>query len=79
MAATLEGGELRAQPVFSLMHAAVVESLVRFVAGGQRKIDAWTAGQRTVLVPFDDAAAFANANTLAELLQLDHQLQHGGA
>ncbi len=70
MAATREAGELRAQPVFSLMHTDVLESLVRFTASGQRKIDKWTAGHRTVLVPFDDAAAFANANTLAELQQL---------
>jgi molybdopterin-guanine dinucleotide biosynthesis protein A len=70
MAATREEGELRAQPVFSLMHTDVLESLVRFTASGQRKIDRWTAGHRTVLVPFDEAGAFANANTLAELQQL---------
>ena len=70
MAATREEGELRAQPVFSLMHTDVLESLVRFTASGQRKIDKWTAGHRTVLVPFDEAGAFANANTLAELQQL---------
>ena len=74
MAATREGGELRAQPVFSLMQASLIESLIRFTAGGQRKIDAWTAGHRTALVPFDDALAFANANTLAELRDLE---RHG--
>ena len=78
MAATREDGELRAQPVFSLMHTDVLESLVRFTAGGERKIDKWTAGQRTVLVPFDDAGAFANANTLSELQQLQ-PLQRPGA
>ena len=74
MAASREDGELRLQPVFCLMRATVVESLVRFTSSGQRKIDAWTATLRTVTVPFDDASAFANANTLAEL----HDLQRHG-
>lgn len=70
MAATREEGELQLQPVFCLMHAGVLESLVRFTRSGQRKIDAWTASLRMATVVFDDAAAFANANTLAELQQL---------
>ena len=67
IAATREDGELRLQPVFCLMNATVIESLIRFTAGGQRKIDAWTATLRHVAVEFDDARAFVNANTLAEL------------
>ena len=70
MAATREEGELRLQPVFCLMHTGVLESLVRFTATGQRKIDAWTASLRMATVAFDDVQAFANANTLAELQQL---------
>jgi molybdenum cofactor guanylyltransferase len=70
-----EDGQLRAQPVFSLMGRELMDSLVRFTQGGGRKIDAWTAQHRTVLVPFDragdDVAAFANANTLAELHRLE--------
>lgn len=70
-----EDGQLRAQPVFSLMGRDLMDSLVRFTQGGGRKIDAWTAQHRTVLVPFDragdDPAAFANANTLAELHRLE--------
>jgi molybdenum cofactor guanylyltransferase len=73
MAATHEGGELRPQPVFCLMRANVLESLVRFTTGGGRKIDAWTGTLRTIAVPFDDAQAFFNANTLAELHQLQDQ------
>jgi molybdenum cofactor guanylyltransferase len=65
----------RAQPVFCLLSAQLLESLIAFMQGGGRKIDAWTAQHRCVLVPFDlpgdDPRAFANANTLAEL----HQLQ----
>jgi len=71
MAATLEAGELRLQPVFCLMRTSVMESLVRFTTSGRRKIDAWTATLRTVTVPFDDAHAFANANTVDELRQLE--------
>ncbi|HEX2539858.1 MAG TPA: molybdenum cofactor guanylyltransferase MobA [Caldimonas sp.] len=70
MAATLEDGELRLQPVFCLMRSSVLESLVRFTGSGRRKIDAWTATLRTATVRFEDARAFANANTPAELQQL---------
>jgi molybdopterin-guanine dinucleotide biosynthesis protein A len=61
---------LQVQPVFCLMKASLMESLVRFTQQGQRKIDRWTAQHRCVEVPFDDAQAFFNANTLAELQQL---------
>jgi molybdopterin-guanine dinucleotide biosynthesis protein A len=76
MAAAPEAdGQVRAQPVFCLVPAHLLESLVAFTQGGGRKIDAWTALHHTVLVPFDapgDAAnAFFNANTLAELHTLE--------
>ena len=74
-AAREEDGQMRAQPVFSLMKRELMESLVRFTHEGGRKIDAWTGQHRTVLVPFDregdDAAAFFNANTLEELHRLE--------
>ena len=52
------------------MTTSLLESLVRFTQGGQRKIDRWTAQHRCVEVVFDDAAAFANANTAGELQRL---------
>ena len=70
MAATTENGVLQVQPVFCLMKASLMESLVRFTQQGQRKIDRWTAQHRCVEVPFEEARAFFNANTLAELQQL---------
>ncbi|MDX3906539.1 MAG: molybdenum cofactor guanylyltransferase MobA [Pigmentiphaga sp.] len=70
MAATREGGVLRTQPVFCLMKAELLDSLVAFTSAGERKIDKWTATRRCVEVPFDDPLAFAGANTLAELQQL---------
>jgi len=70
MAATLEDGRLRKQPVFSLVRIDLLESLVAFLNSGERKIDRWTARHRCVEVSFEDPAAFHNANTLAELQQL---------
>ncbi len=68
--------KVRTQPVFCLLKVELLESLIRFTQGGGRKIDAWTAQHRTVVVPFDQAGddplAFANANTLAELKQLEN-------
>jgi molybdopterin-guanine dinucleotide biosynthesis protein A len=67
--------QLRPQPVFCLLRVELLESLVQFTQDGGRKIDAWTDGQKTVLVPFDlatdDPQAFCNANTLTELRQLE--------
>ena len=76
MAAAPEAdGTVRAQPVFCLLRVELLESLVRFTHGGGRKIDAWTAQHKTIVVPFnlpgDDPRAFFNANTLAELHALE--------
>jgi len=70
MAATREGSELMAQPVFCLLKADLLESLVKYLNDGQRKIDRWTAQHRSATVVFDDAAAFDNANTPEELQRL---------
>ena len=80
MAAAPEAGaegqlRLRPQPVFCLLRVSLLESLVAFTHEGGRKIDAWTARHNTVLTPFDlpgdDPRAFFNANTLAELRELE--------
>ncbi len=77
-AAPEEDGQLRPQPVFCLMRTGMLESLIRFTQAGGRKIDAWTAQHKTVQVPFnlagDDVRGFYNANTLAELHQLESRL-----
>lgn len=65
-----EDGARRPQPVFCLLHSSTLESLTAFLQSGGRKIDQWTATQALVHVDFDDAHAFRNANTLAELHQL---------
>jgi molybdopterin-guanine dinucleotide biosynthesis protein A len=70
MAATHERDELVRQPVFCLLKAELLESLVRYLQSGERKIDRWTAQHRMATVVFDDAAAFDNANTVEELRRL---------
>lgn len=68
-------GAVRPQPVFCLLKTELLESLIKFTQGGGRKIDAWTGQHRCAIVPFDrsgdSAHAFANANTLAELQELE--------
>ena len=67
---TSDGRLVRTQPVFCLLHTRLMESLVAFMQTGQRKIDRWTAGHRVAVVTFNDPQAFFNANTVAELQQL---------
>jgi molybdenum cofactor guanylyltransferase len=74
MPRTLEDGREQVQPVFCLMRTALKDDLLRFVHDGGRKIDRWTGLNGVAIVPFDrpgDAQAFFNANTLAELQQLE--------
>lgn len=77
---TVEGdaaAALRPQPVFCLLRADVHDSLRRYTEAGGRKVQAWSAQHRTVLVPFDrpgDAPeAFFNVNTLIELHALENR------
>lgn len=70
MAATPADGALRTQPVFCLMRIDLLDSLLEFLHSGQRKTEIWANQHRCAIVRFDDAHAFAGANTLAELRQL---------
>ena len=69
--------QIHSQPVFCLLRVSLLESLQKFTQAGGRKIGAWTALHKTVLVPFDlptdDARAFCNANSLSELRQLENE------
>ncbi len=66
---------IRTQPVFCLIRRELLESLVKFTQGGGRKIDAWTAQHKTTIVnfdqPADDIYAFANVNTVQELVNIE--------
>jgi molybdopterin-guanine dinucleotide biosynthesis protein A len=67
---TREAGEPRAQPVFCLMKGALRDSLLAFIRSGERKTGLFAAQNHGAKVIFDDAAAFANANTPSELAEL---------
>jgi molybdopterin-guanine dinucleotide biosynthesis protein A len=67
---THEDGDLRAQPVFCLMKISLRRSLRAFIDSGERKTGLFAANHHSAQVVFDDSAAFANANTLGELAQL---------
>lgn len=70
MAASLEDGAVRTQPVFSLVRATLAADLRATLEAGERKVDRWTARHRMAVVHFEDAEAFFNANTPQELARL---------
>ena len=71
MAATREpDGTVQRQPVFCLMATSLVDHLTQALGDGERKIDRWVTQHRWALCEFEDATAFANANTLEELQRL---------
>ena len=55
-------------PVFCLCRKSALPGLTAFLESGGRKIDAWYSRMNVVEVMFDDqAGAFSNVNTAAEL------------
>lgn len=76
MAAGSEGESgLRTQPVFCLIKVTLRPALLAFMQQGGRKIEAWTASQRSTVVYFDQPGdapqAFFNINTLRDLSRLE--------
>jgi molybdenum cofactor guanylyltransferase len=67
---THEADGLRAQPVFCLMRTTLRDSLDAFIRSGERKTGLFAAQHHSARVVFHDPAAFANANTLGELAEL---------
>lgn len=67
-------GVVRTQPVFSLLRADLQGSLANFVAAGGRKVGEWMAQHHCVRVAFAEPQAFANVNTLAELMKIQHEI-----
>lgn len=57
----------RRHPVFCLIHRDLQDDLRQALLEGERRVDRWTQGRRRVVVPFPDARAFANLNTLSDL------------
>ena len=71
IAVTLEGGERRAHPVFCLLPATLRADLAAALARDERRVLQWMRRHRCAEVPFDDAAAFTNANTGEDLRRLE--------
>ena len=65
-------GRWRRQPAFCLLHGTLRDSLADYLHEGGRKIGDWATRHRSIEVPFPDARAFHNLNTLAELQQLQN-------
>ena len=62
-------GGLRLEPVCCLLSTSLADDLARYLADGGRKVEGWVS-RHAVPVPFDradDASAFANVNTPADL------------
>ncbi len=58
----------RIQPMYALIPVSLRQSLEKFLAKGERKIDLWYAGNETILVDFsDNKAAFLNINSQSQL------------
>ena len=64
-------GRKQTHPVCLLLRGELSESLTLFMQSGGRKIDSWTISLCALTVPFADSKAFFNANTLADLRQLE--------
>jgi molybdopterin-guanine dinucleotide biosynthesis protein A len=64
-------GKIWAQPVFCLMRANLHDSLNSFLSKGDLKIDRWFKEIKSGTIIFNNANAFANANTPEELQSLE--------
>jgi len=75
LAASVEAGQTRPQPVFCLLRSDVLPDLQQFLEGAERKVLGWMQQCRHVVVPFDQAQAFSGANTPQELAALALRLR----
>jgi len=62
-------------PVFCLLRKTLLPSLSAYLDQDGRRMEQWFASIATVEVPFDDAQAFSNINTLQELQHLEQAHQ----
>ncbi len=65
------GADAKMQPVFSLFRVNLLESMTRYLDSGGRRVGEWMSAQNCAVVGFEDGHAFANVNTLDELVALD--------
>lgn len=57
----------RLQPLVMLLRRTLADSLQDYLAGGGHKVETWCTSRKFAVARFDDAPAFINLNTLAEL------------
>lgn len=65
------------QPVFALLHRSLAAPLAQALAQGQRGVGRFAQAQGAALAHFDDAGAFADADTPEALAQLQQGAQDG--
>ena len=66
----------RLQPVFTMMRNTVLDSLLDFLHGGERKIDKWFARHKIAVADFSGQPdTFLNINTRDELAMVETRLQ----
>ena len=69
----------RPQPVHSLIHRDLADSLAEFLRGGERKIDRWHARHDFATVDFaENKDMFATANTPQQLAELARKMAGSG-
>ena len=61
----------RRHPTCCLLHTALRQPLASYLQDGGRRLDAWMRSQPHAEVCFDDAGAFVNLNTLADLVSAE--------
>ncbi len=63
------------QPVFSLLHRSLIDSLMGFLQEGERKIDRWYARHTLALADFSGQPdTFLNINTPSDRKSLEQKL-----
>jgi molybdenum cofactor guanylyltransferase len=66
----------RLQPVFTLLRVALLGSLIEYLDRGERKIDLWFSGERTVTADFSDVPeAFLNINTPDDVREIEAKMR----
>ncbi|MFT4191309.1 MAG: molybdenum cofactor guanylyltransferase MobA [Comamonas sp.] len=60
-------GAWRHHPTMAQVHTGLHDALAAYLAGGERKVMRWVETLPHAVVAFDDAQAFANLNTRADL------------
>lgn len=78
VACTADAGAWHRQPVFCLLHRRLRGPLADFLARGEQKVGFWLREQGAAEARFDDADAFRNVNTLADLAALAQDRPPGG-